>query len=345
MTATSSATASLSGATVTVTVCAVLQRGAPAGMKVSAPDTDTSVPDGTDGVTVTAAVGCVASTTSYVAVTFASVSVTATVVVATPSTVTVMPRSSSSSIVTSVPPTRPERPRLEVPVTATVSPSPSSTSSSSGARVKVAVAVAPSSGIVRVNVAGDAVKSVPDVAVPGPTDTVTVVASDSGTPSIVTVTATGCAPSPSFTDPGATDSVMRKSSSAILASAPVTDRSATVVAPVTRNVSTPSLTSSWIGVRVNVAVALGVFSGIVSVNVVGDAVKSVPAVAVSDSTDTVTGVSSSRVPSSRVPVTTMGVPTGSPSFTDPGASESSTRVDGRSSSTTDTATAGASRPS
>ena len=305
MTVAASGTASPSGATVTVTVWARSQRVLPAGMKVSAPDTDTSVPDGTDGVTVTAAVGCVASTTSYVSVTFASVSITATVVVATLPTVTVTPRSSSSAINTLASPTRPT---LEVPVTNTCSPSPSSTSSSSGVRANVPVPVLNVPGIVTVNDGGDAVKSVPSSArppaVPPDTDTVTTVRVTSRAPSNVAVTATTArSPAPSSTDSGSTESVTRASSSTIVNPVPITDRPATVVEPVTRTVSCPSSSSSSIGVRENVAVALCVFSGIVRVNASTTA-KSVPDVAVPDSTDTVTSVAEPRVPSFRVPVTT-----------------------------------------
>ena len=114
--------------------------------------------------------------------------------------------------------------------------------------------------------------------------------------------------------------------------------------PVTNTLSVPSSSVSSVGVRVNVAVPLGAFAGIVRVNVAGDAVKSVPDVAVPEPTDTVTAVAEPRVPSFRVPVTVMEVPVASSSFTDSGLTESATRVDGASSSVTDTVTAGAAKP-
>ena len=107
----------------------------------------------------------------------------------------------------------------------------------------------------------------PDVALPPPTDTVTSVASGNvALPPSVAVTVTVVAPSSSDTAVGDTVSVIDPgavSSSVRVSSALVTVKS--VALPVTSIVSSPSAMSSWVGVRVNVPLALAVSFGIVTV--------------------------------------------------------------------------------
>ena len=107
----------------------------------------------------------------------------------------------------------------------------------------------------------------PEVAVPPPTDTVTSVAVRSVTlPPSVAVTVTVVAPSSSDTEAGDTVSVIDAgavSSSVRVISALVTVKPS--AAPVTSMVSSPSAIVSWVGVRVNVPVALAVSLGIVTV--------------------------------------------------------------------------------
>ena len=97
-----------------------------------------------------------------------------------------------------------------------------------------------------------------------------------------------------------------ESSSVIRTSAPVIVKPCTVVEPFTSKVSSDSSTVSWVGSRLKVPVCEDWFAGIEIVKLF-TALKSVPEVAVPDSTLTVTGVALPRVPPFRVAVTVMSV--------------------------------------
>ena len=154
---------------------------------------------------------------------------------------------------------------VATPVTSMVS-LPSAMLSFVGVSVNVPLPLAVSSGIVTVK-SDTAVWSVPEVAVPPPTDTTTSVASGRVTlPSSVAVTVTVVPDADSDTEAGDTLSVIAVgvvSSSVRLISALVTVNPSAV--PVMSMVSLPSAMVSWVGVSVNVPLPLAVCSGIVTV--------------------------------------------------------------------------------
>ncbi len=137
--------------------------------------------------------------------------------------------------------------------------------SSVGVRLNVAVPLVTSAGMVSVKLLTVS-KSVPAVAVPPATDTVTEVGPVRAEPSRVPVTVTGVRPSPSETLDGSTDRITfvgAASSSSIVSVAEST--SSPFAVPLTVSVSAGSATSSSVGVKSNVAVPLRVFAEIVSV--------------------------------------------------------------------------------
>ncbi len=206
-------------------------------------------------------------------------------------------------------------PFVVVPLTVSVS-LPSSVLSSVGVRSNVALPLVASAGIVSVKPVTVS-KSVPPTAVPFSTDTLTDVGLLLAASSSVPVTVTIRWPAPSDTESGFSDSVTfddSVSSSAIVSDVESTGSS--LLVPLTVTVSSPSWTLSSVGVRLNVAVALLVLAGMVSVKLL-TVPKSVPAVAVPLATDTLTDVALVSTPTSSVALTVIGVEP-SPSSTVPG---------------------------
>ena len=211
-----------------------------------------------------------------------------------------------------------------LPLTASVS-APSATLSSVGINAKVCVSSVRLAGMVNMKSLTVA-KSVPAVAVPLSTDTVTDVALVCAPPSSVPVTVTVVEPAPSETLVGSTDSVTfvdAVSLSVMVSVAESTFRS--FVLPLTASVSAPSATLSSVGINAKVCVSSVRLAGMVNMKSLTVA-KSVPAVAVPLSTDTVTGVALVRAPPSSVPVTVTVVEP-APSETLVGPTDSVTFVD------------------
>ena len=216
-----------------------------------------------------------------------------------------------------------------VPLTVSVS-APSAMSSSVGINAKVCVPSVWLAGMVSVKLLTVS-KSVPAVAVPLSTDTVTAVALVDAPPSRVPVTVTVVEPAPSETLVGSTERVTFVDIVSLSLIVRVAESTFSPFAvPLTVSVSAPSAMSSSVGINAKVCVPSVWLAGMVSVKLLTVS-KSAPAMAVPLSTDTVTGVALARAPSSRVPVTVTVVEP-APSETAVGFTDRVTLVDAVSSS-------------
>ena len=174
--------------------------------------------------------------------------------------------------------------------------------SSVGINVKVCVPSVWLAGTVNVKSLTVA-KSVPDVAVPLYTDTVTGVALADAPPFRVPVTVTVVEPAPSETLVRSTDKVTLVEAVSLSVIVSVAESTLKPFAlPLTVSDSELSAMLSSVGIKAKVCVPSVWFAGMVSVKSLTVA-KSVPAVAVPPLTDTVTDVALVRAPPSSVPVT------------------------------------------
>ena len=190
---------------------------------------------------------------------------------------------------------------VALPPTVTVS-LPSATPSTVRIKVNVSVPLFTLAGMVSVKLP-TGVKSIPAMAVPSPTSTATGVAPGRAGWFRVPVTVIVVEPSPSETLVGFTDRVtlVDAVSKSVIVSVAESTASPFAV-PLTVSVSVPSATLSSVGFKLKVCVPSVWLAGMVSVKSLTVA-KSVPAVAVPLSIDTVTGVALVDAPLSRVPVT------------------------------------------